>query len=106
MDWLHTIGAVAGCLALLAVVLGLALLVLCAARDATFARSDSRRQEARENERADLRAASWWFTEDPLTHNLLADLSSGVPVEKARETWRRARGRGQDIPIILPPVPR
>lgn len=52
--------------------------------------------------RYELHAASWWFSEDPITRNLLADLSNPAllrDVWDVREAWRRARGeKGADSP--------
>jgi hypothetical protein len=85
-------GAVAVALALTA--LGFVLI-----RDAIVRIETRAEQRMIHWQREKLRTASWWFSEDTPTRELLADLAE-MTEWNARDLWRVRRREAQDVPQV------
>lgn len=90
MNVLIVLGAIvasAGALAVTAALVLWAVQMVHVVIERIEARGEARTWDRLKNK---LRAASWWFSEDPPTRELLADLAE-LNEWEAREKWRKAR---------------
>lgn len=92
MIWLYLLSG-AGCLAILAI---LSLLAFCFMQE-IGCRLDRKRSiaidRARKQVFAEIKSASWWFSEDVPTMNAIAGLADDHDIYGVRERWRKERAK-------------
>jgi hypothetical protein len=91
MNWAEWLLSVAGAVVVLSIATVVVLWCYDSVRDRFGASHVPSFTAGERSARYCLERESWWFSEDPITMNLIQDLAKGGALTDIRQRWRRAR---------------